>query len=129
EPGLVAELAHHPNIAGLTDSSGDMKRFGEYADACGDACSLLVGNGALFYTALELGAAAGILALALLAPAECVAIHRHYEAGRSRQAGELQERIAAVHKEIVAQYGAPGVKVALELLGYDGGPPRPPLAG
>ena len=129
EPGLVAELARHPNIAGLKDSSGDMKRFAEFVDACGEHCSPLVGNGALFYTALELGAAGGIIALGLLAPAECVAIYRHYSAGESRSAGEIQERIAPVHKEIVAQYGAPGVKVALELLGYDGGPPRSPLVG
>jgi len=125
----VAELARHPNIAGLKDSSGDMKRFAEFVDACGEHCSPLVGNGALFYTALELGAAGGIIALGLLAPAECVAIYRHYSAGESRSAGEIQERIAPVHKEIVAQYGAPGVKVALELLGYDGGPPRSPLVG
>jgi len=129
EPGLVAELARHPHIAGIKDSSGDMKRFAEYVDACGENCSPLVGNGAQFYTALELGAAGGIIALGLLAPAECAAIYRHYTAGESRRAGEIQERIAAVHKEIVAQYGAPGVKAALELLGYDGGPPRPPLVG
>ncbi|HEY8468691.1 MAG TPA: dihydrodipicolinate synthase family protein [Longimicrobiales bacterium] len=129
EPGLVAELARHPNIAGLKDSSGDMRRFGDYADACGDECSLLVGNGALFYTALELGAAGGIIALGLLAPADCVEIFRCYQAGESRRAGEVQERIAPVHKEIVARYGAPGVKAALDLLGYAGGPPRPPLCG
>lgn len=129
EPGLVAELARHPNIAGLKDSSGDMRRFGDYADACGDECSLLVGNGALFYTALELGAAGGIIALGLLAPADCVEIFRCYQAGESRRAGEVQERIAPVHKEIVARYGAPGVKAALDVLGYTGGPPRPPLCG
>jgi 4-hydroxy-2-oxoglutarate aldolase len=33
-----------------------------------------------------------------------------------------------VHKEIVARFGAPGIKAALELVGLHGGPPRAPLA-
>ena len=39
----------------------------------------------------------------------------------------MQERIAPVHKEVVAAFGARGVKVALDLLGYTGGAPRAPL--
>jgi dihydrodipicolinate synthase/N-acetylneuraminate lyase len=34
-----------------------------------------------------------------------------------------------MHKEIVAAYGAIGVKVALDEIGYYGGPPRRPLVG
>lgn len=127
EAGLIAELARHPNIAAVKDSSGDLKRLAEYGEICGEHCRLLVGNGSLLYTALELGAAGGIVAVGLLAPAECARILQHYRDGKSREAGELQERIAPAHREIVARYGARGVKVALELLGYHGGPPRPPL--
>src|SRR5690606_22921458 len=47
DPGLVGELARHPNIVGMKDSSGDLKRFAEYTEACGGECSLLLGNGAL----------------------------------------------------------------------------------
>lgn len=127
EPGLVAELVRHPNIAGLKDSSGDIKRFAEYSKVCGDDCRLFIGSGALLYTALELGAAGGVVALGLLAPALCAKIVQAFRAGDTRTAGSVQERIAPVHKEIVAPYGARGVKAALELLGYVGGPPRPPL--
>lgn len=127
EAGLVAELARHPNIVALKDSSGDMKRLGGFADACGEQCRLLVGNGALLYPSLELGAAGGILALGLLAPAGCARIVAHYRAGENRQAGELQERLAPAHRRIVSKYGPAGVKVALDLLGYAGGDPRPPL--
>src|SRR5690606_1588438 len=84
ERGLVAGLARLASIAGIKGSSGAMKRSAEYVDACGETCSALVGNGAQFYTALELGAAGGIIALGLLAPAECAAISRHYTAGESR---------------------------------------------
>lgn len=127
EAGLVGELARHPNIAAVKDSSGDLKRFAEYADACGGQCRLLLGNGALLYAALELGAAGGIVAIGLLAPAECAALLRAFRDGARTRAGEIQERIAPVHREVVAKYGAAGVKAALDLLRYAGGRTRPPL--
>jgi 4-hydroxy-2-oxoglutarate aldolase len=127
EAGLMAELSRHPNVAGIKDSSGDLKRFAEYTDSCEKGCRLFVGNGALLYAALELGAAGGILALGLLAPRQFVAIFEHFRAGRFREAGSLQERLAPAHKQIVGGFGARGVKVGLDLLGWHGGPPRPPL--
>jgi 4-hydroxy-2-oxoglutarate aldolase len=127
DPGLMGELSRHQNIRGLKDSSGDLRRFADYTNVCAEGCSLLVGSGALLYTALELGAAGGIVALGLLAARECARILECYREGRTREAGELQERLAPVHREIVAQYGAAGVKAALDQLGFAGGPPRPPL--
>ena len=59
EPGLVGEIARHPNVAGLKDSSGDVKRFAAYSEVVPPGFSLLVGSGGLLYTALELGAAGG----------------------------------------------------------------------
>jgi 4-hydroxy-2-oxoglutarate aldolase len=127
EAGLVGELSRHPNVIGVKDSSGDVKRFAEYTDACGRGCRLFVGNGALLYTALELGAAGAIIGLGLIAPRECADVMRFVREGNATRAGELQNRIAPLHKEIVARHGPVGLKAALELLGYVGGPPRPPL--
>ncbi len=127
DPGLVGELMRHENIRGLKDSSGDMKRFAEYSTVCGGGCRLFIGSGALLYTALELGAAGGIVALGLIAPGECARIVQAFRGGHARTAGEIQERIAPVHKDVVAAFGARGVKVALDVLGYAGGAPRAPL--
>ena len=129
EPALVAELVRHGNIAGIKDSSGDIKRFADYSNACGRDCALFVGNGALLYTALELGASGGILGIGQVAPQLCADIISAFRAGETRRAGELQERVSPMHKEIVAAYGAIGVKVALDEIGYYGGPPRRPLVG
>jgi 4-hydroxy-2-oxoglutarate aldolase len=128
DAGLVGELSRHPNIAGIKDSSGDLKRFAEYTEACDESCRLFVGNGALLFSALELGAAGGIVALGLLAAAEYGEMLSHYRAGRLPKAGQIQERLAPAHREIVGAYGARGVKAALDLLGWHGGPPRPPLS-
>jgi len=127
EPGLIGELTRHPNIVGVKDSSGDIKRFADYTDACGRECRLFVGNGSLLYTALELGAAGGIVAVGLIAPALCAAVVRHFREGNGQRAGEAQNRLTPLHKEIVAAFGAVGLKAALERIGYAGGPPRAPL--
>jgi len=127
EPGLVGELLRHPNVVGLKDSSGDIKRFADYTGVCPESCRLFVGNGALLYTALELGAAGGIVAVGNFAPGPCLELVRAFRAGETRRAGEVQGSVAELHKEIVGGYGPVGVKAALDLLGWAGGPPRPPM--
>ena len=127
DAGLMAELSRHENIAGIKDSSGDLKRFAEYTDSCEKGCRLFVGNGALLYAALGLGAVGGILALGLLAPGEYGELLRLFRAGELPKAGAIQERLAPAHKQIVGAYGARGVKAGLELKGWNGGPPRAPL--
>lgn len=127
EAGFVGELMRHPNVAGLKDSSGDMKRFADYTKACDRECRLFVGNGSLLYTALELGAAGGILGVANIAPQLCGEILARFRAGDARAAGALQERLTPLHREIVAAHGAVGCKAALDHLGWAGGVPRLPL--
>ncbi|HYH82711.1 MAG TPA: dihydrodipicolinate synthase family protein [Longimicrobium sp.] len=125
--GLVGELAKHPNIIGIKDSTGDLKTLAALVDACGRNARVLAGSGAALYGSLEAGAAGGILAVSLLAPAECAALHRAFVEERFAEAGRLQERLAPLHRAVVAELGNPGIKVALDELGMHGGLPRPPL--
>jgi len=127
EGGLVRELARHENVAGIKDSSGDLKRLGEYTAACSGACAVFVGSGTLLFAGLEMGAAGGILGVGLLASDVCARILQLHAADKKPEAGRLQERIAPVHREVVARLGVPGVKAALDLLGFAGGAPRSPL--
>lgn len=127
EPGLMGEVVRHANVAGLKDSSGDIKRFADYTESCPREKRLFVGNGTLLYTALELGGAGGILAIADIAPTRCADLFRAFRAGDAALAGRIQEELAAVHREIVGTWGAVGVKTALDLLGWNGGSPRAPL--
>jgi 4-hydroxy-2-oxoglutarate aldolase len=125
--GLVGELARHPNIAGIKDSTGDLKTLGAFVDACGRRCAVLVGSGAALFGALEMGATGGILAVSLLAPRPCTEVYRLHAAGDLASAGRLQERIGPTHRAIVGKWGVPGIKAALDMLGMVGGAPRPPL--
>ena len=125
--GLVAELSHHDNVIGIKDSRGALDLVGELVEACQPGFRVLVGSGANLYGALELGAVGGILAVANLAPAASAGILTAYRAGRTSEAGRLQERVGPIHNAIVAGLGVPGVKAALDLLGLRGGNPRSPL--
>jgi len=125
--GLVAELSTHPNIVGLKDSRGDLAALGAVIGRVPGEFRVLIGNGAKLYAALEMGAAGGVLGIANVVPSEAADLYESFVAGRLTEAGRIQERIAPLHEEIVARHGPPGVKSALDLLGFGGGPPRRPF--
>ncbi len=125
--GLVTELAKHENVVGIKDSRGKLELVGELVTSTEPGFQVIVGSGSLLYASLEAGAAGGILAVANLAPRECVRIYERFCAGDSEGAGAAQEIVAPLHDGIVGGMGVPGVKRGLDLLGYRGGAPRLPL--
>ena len=126
-PDLAGELIRHPNIAGIKDSSGDLHNLGAVCEAIGDRGTVVVGAGTLLYSGLEIGARGGIIAVGLLATGAACELYRAFVAGRSAEAGRLQERIGPLHKKVVGGTGVPGIKYGLDRLGFVGGPPRSPL--
>lgn len=127
EPAAVARLAEHTNIVGMKDSSEVMGVFAEYIRVTPPSFQLFVGSALTFYMALCLGARGGILALSNVAPQECVQIHRLFIDGKPEEAKKLQLRLMPVANAIGPRFGIGGVKAAMALRGYYGGPPRPPL--
>lgn len=125
--GLVAELSRHPNIVGIKDSRGKLDLVGDLVTQTDPDFQVLVGSGALLYAALEVGAVGGILGVANLAPAETTAIHAAFVEGDHGESGRIQKAVAPAHTQIIGGYGVAGVKAGLDLLGYRGGAPRPPL--
>ena len=125
--GLVAELSNHENIVGIKDSRGKLELMGELVEQCQDGFQVLVGSGALLYPAMEVGAVGGIVAVANMAPGQSGELYQAFKAGRSSEAGRLQQQIGPIHNDIVGRIGVPGVKAALDMLGLHGGNPRPPI--
>ncbi|MEN6479374.1 MAG: 4-hydroxy-tetrahydrodipicolinate synthase [Anaerolineales bacterium] len=126
-PAVVATLAAHPNIVGLKDSSGNIGQMISLLAQCPPEFSLLVGNGGAFLSALTLGAAGAVLAVANVAPRECVQLHELVHAGDLAAARALAFRLVPVDTAVTTTYGVPGLKAALDMLGYAGGRPRLPL--
>lgn len=124
---LLQQLAGHERIAGVKDSSGDLKNLAAYREAV-PAWTVLAGSASLLYAALELGCQGGIVGVACFAPRLCVSLMDAFERGDRAAAGAIQERIGPLDKEIVAKHGPAGVKAAMDAAGLHGGPVRPPLA-
>lgn len=124
---LVAELAQHPNVAGIKDSSGDLDLLQSYLGAQSESFTVLTGNGGTFHPALVAGARGGILAVALFAAESCVALYQAHQRGQRATADALQAKLKRAAVEVVGELGVPGVKAAMDAVGLCGGPVRGPL--
>jgi 4-hydroxy-2-oxoglutarate aldolase len=73
------------------------------------------------------GAGGGILAVACALPDLCVELYEASRAGDAERARTLQHRLLLPTIKCVSELGIPGVKYAMDCLGYHGGLPRRPL--
>lgn len=123
----VAELSDHPNIIAIKESSGNLEKVMQMLREVRPGFQVLVGSAPTLWPSLLMGASGAILAFANAAPYATIAI---WEACRMREeaAGrDWQDRIARAAVLVTTKYGIPGLKYAMELNGYYGGPPRLPL--
>jgi 4-hydroxy-2-oxoglutarate aldolase len=120
----VAKLAEHPNIVGIKNSTENIAELNATIYNTPDDFNVFVGTGSVLLYGLISGAVGGILALANIAPAECVKIFNLFKEGKLHEAEKIQSRMHAVNKAITATYGVAGLKASMGLLGYYGGQPR-----
>jgi 4-hydroxy-2-oxoglutarate aldolase len=150
---VVAEIAQHPNVVGIKDSAGDINQIAETVrltrssvgrnevesrseppsttaslrSASADEFVVFSGNYGALLPSLTFGVNGGILAVSNIAPNECVEIYELFQQGRITEAGELHLRLLPVARAVTTQFGVPGLKAAMDMLGYHGGYPRLPL--
>ena len=127
EPELVAKLSEHPNIIGIKDSSGNIGQLSEIVHLSQKGFVIFVGSAPVFFPALCVGAVGGVLAVANVAPQECFQIQNLFNKGKFDEARALQSRLTPLAKAVTTKYGIGGLKMALDMAGYFGGNPRPPL--
>jgi 4-hydroxy-2-oxoglutarate aldolase len=123
----VAALSHHPNIIGMKDSSGNVEQVARIVREAKPEFQVLVGSATTLAASLAAGAAGGILALADAAPYATIAIWEAYRTRESDAVEDWQKRISCAAQVISTKHGIPGLKYAMDLNGYYGGPPRLPL--
>jgi 4-hydroxy-2-oxoglutarate aldolase len=124
---LVTALADHPNIAGMKETSPELERLGQCAQLRGGRFTVLCGWAPVVYPALVSGATGAILAVANVLPDECVTLFGLVRDGRHVEALALQQRLTPLAQLVTSVHGVAGLKVALELRGFYGGPVRGPL--
>jgi 4-hydroxy-2-oxoglutarate aldolase len=123
----IATLAEHPNIIGLKDSSGNIVKLGEVIRAVPSSFQVVAGSASFLYTALALGAVGGIVALSNVAPEACVLLYESFRRGDLPMARTVQLKLLRANAAVTSRFGVPGLKAAMDMVGYYGGPPRPPL--
>jgi len=123
---LVARLAEHQNIVGIKETSTELERLGQFV-GLGSGFSVLCGSAPVAVPALVSGASGAILAVANVLPDECVELYDLVQEDRYPEALDLQRRLTKLAQLVTTVHGVAGLKVALELAGFHGGPVRAPL--
>ncbi len=127
EADTVARIAQHPNVCGIKDSSGNIPQLAQIIDQTPKTFHVLVGAASALLPGLAIGASGGILALAVIAAREFCDVYALAKAGRGDEARALASRMMPVDREVPGRYGIGGLKAALDLQGFFGGPCRQPL--
>lgn len=126
EPDAVGELAAHPNVAGMKDSSGNLEAFQRERRLAGDEFELFVGSGGVFAHALAAGADGAILALANVAPERASEVYELHRAGKGEQARALGAELVELNRAVTTRFGVPGLKAAMRTRGAPAGYVRVP---
>ncbi|WP_457638244.1 dihydrodipicolinate synthase family protein [Oceanithermus sp.] len=119
----VRELAQHPKITGMKDSSGDMNRLIYYRSHV-PGFTVFSGNGLNLAAAIASGAKGAILAVGNIAPRLFAAVME-----QQRNQGMVDRNLAALAYDTAVLFGKGGavlIKQAMRHLGLPAGYPRAP---
>ena len=127
EAPLVARLASHANIVGIKDSSGNVQRMKDIIASTPKAFRSLTGSALTLHDALQAGASGAILAISCVFPEACVDLYEAAVRGDAERVEQLKKHAILPAANLGTKFGIPGLKYAMDRLGYYGGPPRAPL--
>ena len=123
----VAELSHHPNIIAIKESSGNLEKVMQMIREVKKGFQVLTGSAPTLAPSFAVGAVGAVLAFANAAPYATISIWEAHRTRESEAALDWQNRIGRPAYLVTTKYGVPGLKYAMDLAGYYGGPPRLPL--
>jgi 4-hydroxy-2-oxoglutarate aldolase len=123
----VVALSEHPNIIAIKESSGNLEKVMQMIREVRPGFQVLVGSAPTLWPSLLMGACGAILAYANAAPYSTIAIWEAYRTREEAAGLDWQNRIGRAAALVTSKYGVPGLKYAMDLNGYYGGPPRVPL--
>jgi len=123
----VVALSEHPNVIAIKESSGNLEKVMQMIREVKHGFQVLVGSAPTLWPSLLMGACGAILAYANAAPYSVIAIWEAYRTREEAAGLDWQNRIGRPSALVTTKYGIPGLKYAMDLNGYYGGPPRLPL--
>ncbi len=123
----IVRISAHQNIIGVKDSGGNIVKMGDIRRMAEPEFQILAGSGGFLLPALSVGAVGGILALANIAPNQCLSIYNDFFKGDIEKARKMQLDMIPVNTAITSRWGIPALKRAMDYLGYYGGSARKPI--
>jgi len=126
-PETIGKLAGHPNIAGAIETGTPASRIGQIRGLASKDFGVLAGTEAQMLDSLKAGANGAAIAFASAAPYATIAIWEAFRTREEDAAIDWQRRISHPSILVTDMYGVPGLKHAMDLNGYYGGPPRLPF--
>ncbi|GCE03985.1 dihydrodipicolinate synthase family protein [Dictyobacter aurantiacus] len=124
---LILELARHPNITGIKDSSSDIVKLSQLVARAEPNFQIFAGSADILLPALVGGAIGAVAALANVFPRTVCRLQSMFEQEKIEEARILQARLIPANSAVTSKYGVAGLKAALEHCAGYGGLPRQPL--
>jgi 4-hydroxy-2-oxoglutarate aldolase len=125
-PDLIGKLSDHSNICGVKDGTGNMAQLAEFRRLGGEDFLIFTGNAPTFLAALFVGVSGGMMPISNIHPDLWVGMMESYYKGDVEEAKRMEALLLPMTKAIM-KYGPGGIKAAMDILGYYGGPPLMPL--
>jgi 4-hydroxy-tetrahydrodipicolinate synthase len=127
----VRRLARKPNVAAMKDSSGSMVDFLHFMDSVRlekGEMHFLTGREEMLLSCLMMGGKGCMTATAGILPEVMVEIYQCFLSGDYERARELQFSILPVIRTMFSLPFPLGFKIAIEMRGFNMGPPKQPLS-
>lgn len=127
-PETLAKLSEHPNIVGLKEATGQLRRASETVDMCGEDFCLLSGDDVNTLPILSVGGKGVISVVANVAPADVAEMCNAFKAGNLELARKLHYKTLPLSIDLFIETNPIPAKTALKLMGKLNGTMRLPLA-
>lgn len=124
----VAQLADHPNIVGLKEATGELKRASELVSMCPDDFVVLSGDDINTLPILSVGGKGVISVVANVDPADIAETCNAFKAGNIELARKLHYKTMQLAVDLFIETNPIPAKTALMLMGKLNGQLRLPLA-
>ena len=128
KPETYAELAKHPNIAATKEANGDISALVRTMALCGDNLVVYSGEDSQAFSIVSMGGLGVISVFANVCPRECHEMMALALNGDFKKSFEMQKYYIELMDMLFSDVNPIPVKAAMNLLGFQCGPCRMPLA-
>ncbi len=128
-PATVKELSKIDNIVAIKEACADIDQISELVRLCGDSIDLYTGNDNQVIPTMSLGGKGVVTVAGNILPREMHDMVMEFINGNTRAALDLQMKMMPIINVLFSEVNPIPIKEAVNLIGFENGPCRPPLYG